>query len=302
MRKRSLMFHLPVNTDMKQSVVRFESIVPSRRNWPNRSSILARWDRFDAFATRPTCVRKSRSSTADVVPVFVVQGNDRSSGRVLPASGSHRPANRQVRASGTYDFVITKDYCRNNTPPKALAVLFVIDVSYNNVKSGLPMFMPTSCSDKRQLRVPNLSLKTCNQLADLFRSCDLDTTNLLFAKPGLFKLLENNPKAIKDSLITRTAQILACYRKNCASSTSADQLVLPNCMKLLPLYISCLLRTTSFRGCKDLTLDDRSYVIYFLTSVRYFYPRLTPVQDANAGASNVAAAIRCTADKMMKKN
>ncbi|XP_039452816.1 uncharacterized protein LOC120431762 [Culex pipiens pallens] len=137
MRKRSLMFHLPVNTDMKQSVVRFESIVPSRRNWPNRSSILARWDRFDAFATRPTCVRKSRSSTADVVPVFVVQGNDRSSGRVLPASGSHRPANRQVRASGTYDFVITKDYCRNNTPPKALAMLFVIDVSYNNVKSGL---------------------------------------------------------------------------------------------------------------------------------------------------------------------
>ncbi|KAL1402141.1 hypothetical protein pipiens_019856 [Culex pipiens pipiens] len=286
MRKRSLMFHLPVNTDMKQSVVRFESIVPSRRNWPNRSSILARWDRFDAFATRPTCVRKSRSSTADVVPVFVVQGNDRSSDRVLPASGSHRPANRQVRASGTYDFVITKDYCRNNTPPKALAMLFVIDVSYNNVKSGLVQLL----------------LKTCNQLADLFRSCDLDTTNLLFAKPGLFKLLENNPKAIKDILITRTAQILACYRKNCASSTSTDQLVLPNCMKLLPLYISCLLRTTSFRGCKDLTLDDRSYVIYFLTSLRYFYPRLTPVQDANVGASNVPAAIRCTADKMMKKN
>ncbi|KAL1399168.1 hypothetical protein pipiens_008412, partial [Culex pipiens pipiens] len=100
----------------------------------------------------------------------------------------------------------------------------------------------------RQLRVLNFSLKTCNQLADLFRSCDLDTTNLLFAKPGLFKMLENNPKAIKNSLITRTAQILACYRKNCASSTSADQLVLPNCMKLLPLYISCLLRTTSFRG------------------------------------------------------
>lgn len=40
----------------------------------------------------------------------------------------------------------------------------------------------TSCSGQRRLRVLNLSLKTCTQLADLFRSCDLDTTILFFAK------------------------------------------------------------------------------------------------------------------------
>lgn len=38
---------------------------------------------------------------------------------------------------GTYEFVATKDYCRNNTPPKPPAIVFVIDVSYNNIKSGL---------------------------------------------------------------------------------------------------------------------------------------------------------------------
>lgn len=38
---------------------------------------------------------------------------------------------------GTYEFVATKDYCRNNTFPKPPAIVFVIDVSYNNVKSGL---------------------------------------------------------------------------------------------------------------------------------------------------------------------
>ncbi|XP_038105031.1 uncharacterized protein LOC6045724 [Culex quinquefasciatus] len=178
--------------------------VPSRRNWSIRSSILASWDRFDA---RPTCVRKSTSSTADVVPV-----------------------------PGTYDIVITKDYCRNNSPSKVLAMVFVID---NKVKSGLvqlqcaefknnirhlpvdegqerasikvheasSLTVPdggrrrcpgnvhallfTSCSDQRQLRVLNLSLTTCNQLADIFRSCDLDTTNLLFAKQGLSKLQDN---------------------------------------------------------------------------------------------------------------
>ncbi|KAL9698928.1 hypothetical protein quinque_002369 [Culex quinquefasciatus] len=108
-----------------------------------------------------------------------------------------------------------QDYCRNNTP-KVLAMVFVIDVSYNKVKSGLVHLLCvefknnirhlpvdegqerasikvheassltapdngrrrcpgnvhallfTSFSGQRQLRVFNLSLKTCNQLADFF--------------------------------------------------------------------------------------------------------------------------------------
>lgn len=38
---------------------------------------------------------------------------------------------------GTYEFTATKDYCRNNTLSNPPAVIFVIDVSYNNIKSGL---------------------------------------------------------------------------------------------------------------------------------------------------------------------
>ena len=40
----------------------------------------------------------------------------------------------------------------------------------------------TSCGGQRRLRVMNLALKTCTQLADLFRSCDLDTLILFLAK------------------------------------------------------------------------------------------------------------------------
>lgn len=40
----------------------------------------------------------------------------------------------------------------------------------------------TSCGGQRRLRIMNLCLKTCTQLADLFRSCDLDTIILYFAK------------------------------------------------------------------------------------------------------------------------
>lgn len=47
----------------------------------------------------------------------------------------------------------------------------------------------TSCSGQRRLRVMNLALKTCTQLADLFRSCDLDTLILFFAKQARFPLV-----------------------------------------------------------------------------------------------------------------
>lgn len=40
----------------------------------------------------------------------------------------------------------------------------------------------TSCSGQRRLRVMNLSLKTCSQMADLYRSCELDTLVNFFAK------------------------------------------------------------------------------------------------------------------------
>lgn len=42
----------------------------------------------------------------------------------------------------------------------------------------------TSCGGQRRLRVINLSLKTCTQMADLYRSCDLDTIINFFSKQG----------------------------------------------------------------------------------------------------------------------
>lgn len=48
---------------------------------------------------------------------------------------------------GTYEFTATSDYCRNNTLPKPPAIIFVIDVSYNNVKSGLVHLLCSNMKD-----------------------------------------------------------------------------------------------------------------------------------------------------------
>lgn len=117
-------------------------------------------------------------------------------------------------------------------------------------------------------------------------------------------MLEHTPKVFKDNLVNRAAQILACYRKHCASPTSAGQLILPECLKLLPLYVSCLLKNDAFSGGSDLTVDDRSYAMYFVstmdlpTSVTFFYPRLIPIHSVDPDGTEMPSPIRCTIDKM----
>nr|CAD7427812.1 unnamed protein product [Timema monikensis] len=148
----------------------------------------------------------------------------------------------------------------------------------------------TSCGGQRRLRVINLGLKTCSQMADLYRSCDLDTVVNFFSK--------------QENLVNRCAQMLACYRKNCASPSSAGQLILPECMKLLPLYINCVLKSDAVSGGSDMTIDDRWFAMQAITimdvpsSVVYFYPRLIPLHDIDVDSNEIPSPIRCSSEKL----
>ncbi|XP_030556615.1 protein transport protein Sec24C isoform X2 [Drosophila novamexicana] len=162
----------------------------------------------------------------------------------------------------------------------------------------------TSCSGQRRLRILNLALRVTVTIADVFKSCDLDAMMLFFAKQACFKLMEHSPKQVKDNLIQRSAQILACYRKHCTSPTSAGQLILPECLKLLPLYSSCLLKNDAVSGGSDMTLDDRSYVIQFVLamdlnmSVNYLYPRFIPIHNVDPDETSLPTPVRCTHEKI----
>lgn len=106
-------------------------------------------------------------------------------------------------------------------------------------------------------------------------------------------------------LINRSAQILACYRKNCASPSSPGQLILPECMKLLPLYINCLLNCDALSGGQDMSIDDRTFnmlavqTMHVAASLAYLYPRLVPLLDVNGPETDgLPSPVRCTADKL----
>ena len=181
----------------------------------------------------------------------------------------------------------------------------------------------TSCSGQRRLRIINLSLNTGTAMADMYRNCksdfillkkkpplfgrfssgELDTIMNFTAKQSIAKIMENNPKTVKDALIANCAQILACYRKNCASPSSAGQLILPECMKLLPLYTNCLLKSDALSGGADVGCDERAFLMGalssmdVLSSVVFFYPRLLPLHEMHHSEA-MPDPIRCSIDKI----
>ncbi|RXG54280.1 Protein transport protein Sec24C [Armadillidium vulgare] len=163
----------------------------------------------------------------------------------------------------------------------------------------------TSVGGQRRLRILNLALNICTQLADLYKNCELDTLMNFFGKQAMFKFLESSAKQIKENLVARAAQILACYRKNCASPSSVGQLILPELMKLLPLYVNCLAKCDALSGGQDLTCDDKSWHIYQLTtmpveaSVVYYYPRLIPLTDLDPKEEiSLPPAVRTSYEKL----
>ena len=104
---------------------------------------------------------------------------------------------------------------------------------------------------------------------------------------------------------------MACYRKNCASPSSPGQLILPECMKLLPLYTNCLLNCDALSGGSDMSIDDRTFNMFAVqtmhvgASLAYLYPRLVPILKACPAAAAEhedepvpPSPVRCTADKL----
>ncbi|XP_039702844.1 protein transport protein Sec24D-like [Pteropus medius] len=98
--------------------------------------------------------------------------------------------------------------------------------------------------------------------------------------------------------------MLACYRKNCASPSAASQLILPDAMKVLPVYMNCLLKTCVLLGRPDVAVDERAFqrqlvlTMGVADSQLFFYPQLLPIHTLDVTSTAVPAAIRCSESRL----
>ncbi|KAF6111285.1 SEC24-like protein C, COPII coat complex component [Phyllostomus discolor] len=189
---------------------------------------------------------------------------------------------------------------------KTVTVEFKHDDRLNEESGALLQcaLLYTSCAGQRRLRIHNLALNCCTQLADLYRNCETDTLINYMAKFAYRGVLNSPVKTVRDTLITQCAQILACYRKNCASPSSAGQLILPECMKLLPVYLNCVLKSDVLQPGAEVTTDDRAYVRQLVTSMDvaetnvFFYPRLLPLTKSPIESTTEPPAVRASEERL----
>ncbi|XP_047940906.1 protein transport protein Sec24-like At4g32640 isoform X2 [Salvia hispanica] len=143
----------------------------------------------------------------------------------------------------------------------------------------------TTVYGQRRIRVSTLSLPCTNMLSNLFRSADLDTQFACITKQAAIEIPSAPLAQVRDQATNVCINILYSYRKFCATVSSAGQLILPEALKMLPLYTLALLKSTGLRP--DGRIDDRSVWINYVSPlptplvIPLVYPRMIALHDLN---------------------
>lgn len=120
----------------------------------------------------------------------------------------------------------------------------------------------TAVSGERRVRIHNTALAVCHQIADVYRNACCDTLMNLLLRQSVaqLRLGDKTVQQVKEALISKTVTILAAYRKHCAQpGSSLGQLILPEALKLLPVYITGALKCDAIDGGAEMLPDDKAY-------------------------------------------
>ncbi|CAI9754037.1 unnamed protein product [Fraxinus pennsylvanica] len=141
----------------------------------------------------------------------------------------------------------------------------------------------TTVYGQRRIRVSTLSLPCTTMLSNLFRSADLDTQFACVLKQVASEIPSAPLTQVREQATNVCINILHSYRKFCATASSSGQLILPEALKLLPLYTLALLKSIGLRA--DGRVDDRSFWINYVSplstplAIPLVYPRMITIHD-----------------------
>ncbi|XP_065891062.1 protein transport protein Sec24D-like isoform X2 [Dysidea avara] len=157
----------------------------------------------------------------------------------------------------------------------------------------------TNVFGQRRLRIHNLALSTSNGYGDIFRSCEINAIMNFFSKSITNMITTMNYKNIQETLTKQCSIILSCYRKHCSTPQSAGQLILPETLKLLPIYCNTMLKSSAFCSPPVKSIDNKCWLLAILKSMNiaassiFIYPRLFPLHDLKPEETEMPTMVRC---------
>lgn len=138
----------------------------------------------------------------------------------------------------------------------------------------------TTSSGERRIRSHTLTLPVTSSLSDLFKYSDVDATMNLLARMSIDSAVSCRSMATaRDQVIDRIIRILRCYRMSVSTSgPSSHNLILPDSLRLIPLYILGLLKSpvlnANTRADERTAIWQRVMTSSCAKSAVLFHPRL----------------------------
>jgi len=145
----------------------------------------------------------------------------------------------------------------------------------------------------RRIRVHNLFCTKSSSLTDMFKVGDVDAVLSLLAKRAAQAVLcaQVPVSRARDAFVGKSVHALYVYRKFCSSSSSVIQLILPEALKVLPVSVLGLAKSTAFRSLSGsgagppVSVDERAAALFRVlwatpdTIAAFAYPRMYSLRD-----------------------
>jgi len=115
---------------------------------------------------------------------------------------------------------------------------------------------------QRVIRVLNYKIITSNDIVAIFKSCDVEAVAQLLIKRNITHISTTAVPQIRKTFQELVVNILYAYRHHCASTSSPTQLILPESLKVLPVYILATFKSHILRVGGEIRPDDRAYDLF----------------------------------------
>uniref|UniRef100_A0A8C1DVP1 Si:dkey-13n15.2 n=2 Tax=Cyprinus carpio TaxID=7962 RepID=A0A8C1DVP1_CYPCA len=191
----------------------------------------------------------------------------------------------------------------------ALAFEFTHNKSLDETRGVAIQFVLSysSSSGENRTRIHTVILSASRHPLDTFRSSQAETLLTFYCKKLYSLALESPLQSLREDLQTEVTEMLACFRKqSCTTSVSPGQLVLPQFLKAVPVYINSLRKSEvllpGLRSSVHQRLQLRSLIVSMdtLSTASQFYPLILPlsVSADNANMPSLGEAVRCTVSSL----
>jgi len=165
---------------------------------------------------------------------------------------------------------------------------------------------------RRLIRVHTLQLPVTSSLSNVFRYTEIDAVTNVLIKQAAMAAMAGNTN-FKERMTKSCVDMLHAYRVNCASMTSAGQLILPESLKLLPLCMSSIRKMPAFRAGTEIRADEKMAALIRVLGLPMpltaplIYPRVYTMYPLPERAGNptgvgdnvhMPPTLACSSDKM----